>query len=75
MEALVNWTWPGNIRELENFLERAVILTRGTALFAPLAELESPEKIEKENAQNPNASRVAGARTQFCAYSAKPGDK
>ena len=29
MEALVRWPWPGNIRELENFLERAVILTRG----------------------------------------------
>ena len=29
MEALVAWKWPGNIRELENFLERAVILSRG----------------------------------------------
>ena len=28
MEALVRWEWPGNIRELENFLERSVILTR-----------------------------------------------
>jgi len=53
MDALVRWTWPGNIRELENFLERAVILTRGAALFAPLAELESPEEIERETSQNP----------------------
>ncbi len=30
MDALMAWKWPGNIRELENFLERAVILTRGT---------------------------------------------
>ena len=29
MAALTRWQWPGNIRELENFLERAVILTRG----------------------------------------------
>ncbi len=29
MDALVAWKWPGNIRELENFLERAVILSRG----------------------------------------------
>ena len=41
MEALTRWPWPGNIRELENFLERAVILTRGTTLYVPLAELET----------------------------------
>ena len=40
MESLVRWQWPGNIRELENFLERAVILTRGPVLRAPLAELQ-----------------------------------
>ncbi len=40
MEALIHWQWPGNIRELENFLERAVILTRGPVLYVPLAELE-----------------------------------
>ena len=41
MQALVRWPWPGNIRELENFLERAVILTRGPVLYVPLAELET----------------------------------
>src|SRR5579871_136684 len=41
MEALVRWHWPGNIRELENFLERSVILTPGSVLQSPLAELES----------------------------------
>ena len=40
MKALARWRWPGNIRELENFLERAVILTRGPVLYVPLAELE-----------------------------------
>jgi formate hydrogenlyase transcriptional activator len=40
MKALTNWDWPGNIRELENFMERAVILTRGSVLEAPLAELK-----------------------------------
>jgi len=39
MKALTTWDWPGNIRELENFVERAVILTRGKALEAPLGEL------------------------------------
>jgi PAS domain S-box-containing protein len=39
MNALTAWEWPGNIRELENFIERAVILTKGESLAAPLAEL------------------------------------
>jgi formate hydrogenlyase transcriptional activator len=39
MKGLRTWDWPGNIRELENFIERAVLLTRGKSLEAPLAEL------------------------------------
>ena len=39
LKGLTAWDWPGNIRELENFIERAVILTRGKSLEAPLAEL------------------------------------
>jgi formate hydrogenlyase transcriptional activator len=39
MKALKMWAWPGNIRELENLVERAVILTRGRSLEAPLSEL------------------------------------
>jgi len=42
MNALSEYHWPGNIRELENFIERAVILTRGSSLAAPLAELRRP---------------------------------
>jgi formate hydrogenlyase transcriptional activator len=41
MKGLTAWDWPGNIRELENFIERAVILTRGRSLDAPLSELRS----------------------------------
>jgi PAS domain S-box-containing protein len=47
MQALIRWPWPGNIRELENFLERAVILTRGPVLYVPLAELETQGEIEQ----------------------------
>ena len=42
MKGLKEWDWPGNIRELENFIERAVIVTRGKSLEAPLAELRKP---------------------------------
>jgi formate hydrogenlyase transcriptional activator len=40
MEALVNTDWPGNIRELENFIERCVILTQGDELNVPCTELK-----------------------------------
>jgi formate hydrogenlyase transcriptional activator len=39
MEMLTNCPWKGNIRELANFIERAVILTRGEELELPLTEL------------------------------------
>lgn len=48
MQALTRWRWPGNIRELENLLERAVILTRGSTLYVPLAELEAEMDAEEE---------------------------
>jgi formate hydrogenlyase transcriptional activator len=43
MEILTNCPWKGNIRELANFIERAVILTRGDELEVPLTELTSSE--------------------------------
>jgi formate hydrogenlyase transcriptional activator len=43
MEALTRYAWPGNIRELENFIERAVILSPGPTLQIPLAELKQSE--------------------------------
>ena len=39
MKKLASWHWPGNIRELENFIERSVILTHGSALQVPVNEL------------------------------------
>jgi|HubBroStandDraft_4_1064222.scaffolds.fasta_scaffold14947_2 formate hydrogenlyase transcriptional activator len=48
MEIMVRWDWPGNIRELENFVERSVILTPGSVLQAPLAELQTV--VEQDSA-------------------------
>ena len=43
MTAMQEHSWPGNIRELRNFIERSVILSEGTKLRAPLHQLmESP---------------------------------
>jgi formate hydrogenlyase transcriptional activator len=42
VEAMMHWSWPGNIRELENFIERSVILSQGNRLSPPLGELYQP---------------------------------
>jgi len=58
MKGLMAWEWPGNIRELENFIERAVILTRGKSLEAPLEELRKRNIVEL-----PRAEQFVGDRT------------
>jgi formate hydrogenlyase transcriptional activator len=45
MEILTNCPWKGNIRELANFIERAVILTRGEELELPMAELRTSSEM------------------------------
>jgi transcriptional regulator with GAF, ATPase, and Fis domain len=60
MKVLTRWPWPGNIRELENFIERAVILTRGPELYVPLAELETA--VEKQTAAVETATLHAAER-------------
>jgi formate hydrogenlyase transcriptional activator len=39
MAALSHHSWPGNIRELQNFIERSVILSKGPVLKGPLLDL------------------------------------
>ena len=49
MKGLTKWDWPGNIRELENFIERAVILSKGPDLRIPFAELEGPPEAPSKD--------------------------
>lgn len=65
MRALAEWSWPGNIRELENLMERSVILSEGTALHVPLAELKkeiaappAPLDHSLDNAEREHILRV-----------------
>jgi formate hydrogenlyase transcriptional activator len=60
MQAMTEWAWPGNIRELQNFIERAVILTRGESLEVPLEELSSPpsERASSQAARSLNLREV-----------------
>ena len=46
MAALSSYQWPGNIRELQNFIERSVILSSENVLDAPLASLKSATEVE-----------------------------
>jgi formate hydrogenlyase transcriptional activator len=63
MKGLTAWDWPGNIRELENFIERAVIVTRGKSLEAPVAELRKTNTVVFPHAEQHNVEQVAGERT------------
>jgi len=64
MEALVSHSWPGNIRELQNFVERSVILSPGNVLRPPLgnlktaAETESPKAITLEEAERNHIRKI-----------------
>jgi len=63
MKGLTAWDWPGNIRELENFIERAVIVTRGKSLEAPVGELRKTNTVAFPHAAQNNVEQVAGERT------------
>ena len=45
LEVLSRYAWPGNIRELENLVERSVILTQGTDLQVPISELQAENRL------------------------------
>ena len=46
MDVLVGWKWPGNIRELQNVIERACILSPGGTLVLPSQNLKTrPSKV------------------------------
>jgi formate hydrogenlyase transcriptional activator len=50
MAALTSYQWPGNIRELQNFIERSVIVTSGNVLRPPLASLKAAAETESQGA-------------------------
>ena len=49
MTVLQGWHWPGNIRELENMIERMVILSKGRVLAAPPVELGVQQEVAEDN--------------------------
>ena len=66
LERLARYRWDGNIRELENFIERGVILTQGPALEAPLQDLPpleekgATEPVTLKDAERAHILRILG---------------
>jgi transcriptional regulator with GAF, ATPase, and Fis domain len=56
MNALCQYHWPGNIRELQNVIERAVILSSGPTLRVPLAEMQLRPVIVPDSEKASTAS-------------------
>ncbi len=55
MDTLLQWNWPGNIRERENLMERSVILSDGTVLRVPVSELQ-PQALPAKSSDVPDRS-------------------
>jgi formate hydrogenlyase transcriptional activator len=58
MDALAGYAWPGNIRELENFIERAVLLSPGKELRVPISELK-PAALSADSATDSSLSSTS----------------
>jgi formate hydrogenlyase transcriptional activator len=52
METLVRYHWPGNIRELQNVIERAVIISKGPTLKVPVADLQAAAPVPTPRVQH-----------------------
>ena len=67
MEALTNYDWPGNIRELQNVIERSVILSNGPELhvsmpdFAPRSVPEAPDGKGRDASPATERARILQA--------------
>jgi formate hydrogenlyase transcriptional activator len=65
MDALVRYSWPGNIRELQNLIERAVILSAGERLDVPASEID--EGIGAPRASAPHRTLEEAERAHILA--------
>lgn len=64
MDAMMNYPWPGNVRQLQNFIERGVILSRGSVLEPPVHELTiasleaRPEPVTLRDVERAHIMRI-----------------
>jgi formate hydrogenlyase transcriptional activator len=62
MEALVRYAWPGNIRELQNLMERAVILSSGSVLRVPMSDLKASAAVSSNGSSGEAVTLEAAER-------------
>jgi transcriptional regulator with GAF, ATPase, and Fis domain len=76
MQTLIEYDWPGNIRELENVIERAIILTAGTTLSLrePLMRLPRPPTMEPTSKRQDIDRASILAALQACRWKIKGTD-
>ncbi|HXJ07521.1 MAG TPA: sigma 54-interacting transcriptional regulator [Candidatus Acidoferrum sp.] len=67
MDALANYSWPGNIRELENFIERAVLLSPGKELRVPLGELKTNDVANHDE----SSAVETGSASSFTSFASR----
>ena len=65
LEALVNYDWPGNIRELQNVIERSVILSNGPELRVDLPEVGGAASPPTHRGRRASHSADAAERAQI----------
>jgi formate hydrogenlyase transcriptional activator len=64
MDSLHRYYWPGNIREMQNVIERAVILSPGPALQIPADDLKTSSSSVQRHATNGSATQAAQAESE-----------
>ncbi|MEX2121346.1 MAG: sigma 54-interacting transcriptional regulator [Pirellulales bacterium] len=64
MDALVRYPWPGNIREMQNVIERAVILSPGPALQIPAADLQPAATAQPPGRKTASSMPLAAGDVQ-----------
>lgn len=62
MDALCRYPWPGNIRELQNMIERAVIISTGRVLSVDVADLERPASASEGKSAAPDSKTNGSLR-------------
>jgi formate hydrogenlyase transcriptional activator len=62
MNAMTEYHWSGNARELENFIERSVILSLGSELRPPLVELTQQKRLSAPLSESKLATRTEAER-------------
>jgi formate hydrogenlyase transcriptional activator len=63
MDTMVHYHWPGNIRELQNVIERAVIVSTGPVLRVPLDDMRtlvSSAEVSNGNHASEDAGKMRG---------------